>query len=328
MTTRGILDADMTAVAGWLRDGWRWWVDELAALVPDRWRALGRGRADSATFDGAELTGATPGRAAAIAVAPALCLVRVVDRPLMGQRDIGRMLALDAERILPMPAETMVAAGRVLSREGTTMRLAVAGFHRARAEALGALVERQRLRPVQVFVAHPAGAIELLPALRAAGLLPARRSAAQGWWGTVAFLFALNAALLVWRDAARVERLREVVEAQAPAVAVSRAVIGRVRAGQRVAALATYRRGSYDPLGTLARVSAALPAGAWAQRYGWTGDSLKLAGYRPRDANIVAALRTMPGVVEVRNVNADSVAEVPAGQPFDVAVRLAGGDRR
>ena len=124
------------------------------------------------------------------------------------------------------------------------------------------------------------------------------------------------------------QRLQDVVDAQAPAVAVSRAMTGRVRAGQRVAWVSVRRRAAYDPLGTLARVSAALPAGAWAQRYGWTGDSLKLAGYRPRDANIVGALRQVPGFIEVRNTNTDSVAEVPAGQPFDVSARLAGGERR
>lgn len=328
MSGRGILDADMTTVAGWLRDGWRWWVDELAALVPDRWRTLSRGRADLARFDGTHLTGAAPDRPVAIGIAPELCLVRVVERPALGERDVARMLAFEADRILPMPAETMVAAGRIVEREGGTMRLAVAGLPRARADVLVALVAQQRLRPVRVFVDHPAGAIELLPALRDAGYLTVRPGAARGWWVAVAFLFVLNVGLLIWRDAARVQRLQEVVDAQAPAVGVSRAMTGRVRAGQRVALVTARRRAAYDPLGVLARVSGGVPAGTWAQRYGWTGGTLKLAGYRPRSANIVGALRQLPGFVEVRNTNTDSVAEVPAGQPFDVSARLAGGERR
>jgi hypothetical protein len=328
MSGKGILDADMTTVAGWLRDGWRWWVDELAALVPDRWRALGRGRAEVARFDGTHLTGAAPGKAVAVAVASELCLVRVVERPALSERDVARMLAFEADRILPMPAETMVAAGRIVAREGATMRLAVAGLPRARADALAGLIVQQRARPVRVFVDHPAGAIELLPALRDAGYLGVRHGAARGWWAAVAFLFVLNVGLLIWRDAARNQRLQEVVDAQAPAVAVSRAMTGRVRTGQRVALVTARRRAAYDPLGVLARVSGGVPGGTWAQRYGWTGDTLKLAGYRRRDANVVAALRALPGFVEVRNTNTDSVAEVPAGQPFDVSARLAGGERR
>lgn len=325
--SRGILDADMTTLAGYLRDGWRWWVEELSGMVPERWRGLGRTRAEVARFDGTHLS-QVAGGTAAIAVAPELCLVRVIDRPAMGERDVARMLAFDAERILPMPAETMVAAARIVSRDGATMQLAVAGLPRARAEGLAMLVAERGLRPVSVFVDHAEGAIELLPALREAGLLSVRRGAARGWWAAVAFLFVLNVGLLVWRDAARVQRLQDVVDAQAPAVTVSRAMIGRVRSAQRVAFVSLRRRAAYDPLGTLARISAALPAGAWAQRYAWTGDTLKLAGYRPRDANIVAALRAVPGVVEARNAATDSVAEVPAGQPFDVTTRLAGGERR
>lgn len=328
MTGRGILDADMTTLAAWLRDGWRWWRDELAALVPPRWRALGRTNAAVARFDGAELTGVARGDAAAVAVAPELCLVRLVDRPAMGERDVARMLAFEGERILPMPAETMIAAARIVARDAGTMRLAVAGLPRARAEVLAQLIAARALRPVRVFVDHPAGEIELLPALREAGLLAPRGGAARGWWAAVAFLFLLNVGVLIWRDAARTARLQDLVAAQAPAVGVSRAMTARVRAGQRLALASIRRRAAYDPLGTLARVSAALPAGAWAQRYGWTGDTVKLAGYRPRDANIVAALRRVPGFVEVRNTNTDSVAEVPAGQPFDISARLAGGERR
>ena len=33
-----ILEADMTTVGRWLRDGWRWWIDELTSMVPPRIR--------------------------------------------------------------------------------------------------------------------------------------------------------------------------------------------------------------------------------------------------------------------------------------------------
>lgn len=323
MAGRGILDADMATLGGWLRDGWRWWTDELAAMVPASLRDAGTTRATAAVFDGARLAGGLPGQAVAISLDPELVLIREIARPAMGERDLERLLAFDAERIMPMPAEAMVVASRIDRREGTTMQVAVAALPIARAEALAAAVAAANVRPVRVLVDRSEGVIDFLPALRRAGFFARDRSAARGWWAAVAFLFLLNLAMIVWRDVARTDRLEDMVTQQQPAVGISRAMAGRIRNGQRVARVSLARRAALDPLGTLARLSTALPAGAWVQRYNWYGDTLKIAGYRPRDANVVAALRAAPGFAEVRNTSSDTVAEIPAGQPFDVTARLA-----
>ena len=34
MKTGTFLDLDMTSLAGLLRNGWRWWVEEMTALLP------------------------------------------------------------------------------------------------------------------------------------------------------------------------------------------------------------------------------------------------------------------------------------------------------
>jgi hypothetical protein len=322
MAGRGILDADMATVGGWLRDGWRWWIDELAQMVPPSWRAAAGPRAVAARFDGTRLAGGLPGQAVAITLDPALALVRIVERPAMGERDLDRLLAFDAERIMPLPAEAMVVASHIDRREGAAMQVAVAALPLARAEALATAVTAANVRPARVLLDRPEGAIDFLPALRRAGFFAQNRSAARGWWVAVAFLFALNLAMIVWRDVARTDRLEETVAQQQPAVAISRAMANRVRGGQRVARVSLARRAAFDPLGVLARVSTALPAGTWVQRYNWYGDTLKIAGYRPRNANVVTALRAAPGFVEVRNTSSDTVAEIPAGQPFDVTARL------
>jgi hypothetical protein len=322
MSGRGILDADMATVGGWLRDGWRWWIDELAAMVPPGWRSAAGPRAAPARFDGARLAGGLPGQAVAITLDPELALVRAIERPAMGERDLDRLLAFDAERIMPMPAEAMVVASHVDRREGAHMAVAVAALPIARAQALADAVAAANLRPARVLLERAEGAIDFLPALRRAGFFHRDTSAARGWWMAVAFLFLLNGALIVWRDAARTDRLEEMVAQQRPAVGISRAMAGRIRGGQRVARVSMARRAAFDPLGVLARVSNALPPGAWVQRYNWYGDTLKIAGYRPRNANVIAALRAAPGFVEVRNTSADTVAEIPAGQPFDVTARL------
>lgn len=327
MSGRGILDADMATVGGWLREGWRWWIDELRELMPRTLLAAGGPRAAPARFDGERLIGGLPDQPVEIALDAGLVLVREIERPAMGARDLYRMLAFDAERIMPLPAETMVVAAHVDARTGATMRVAVGALPIARAETLAAAVAAAGVRPVRVTVERPQGAIDFLPALRRAGFLARDRSSARAWWSAVAFLFAVNVALIVWRDVARTDRLEETVAAQRPAVGISRAIAGRVRSGQRVALVSLARRRANDPLGLIARVGIALPPGAWVQRWNWAGDTLKIAGYRPRGANVLAALRAIPGFAEVRNTSADTVAEIPAGQPFDVTVRLAAGGR-
>lgn len=322
MSGRGILDADMTTVAGWLRQGCRWWLDELRAMVPERLRDAGRVGAKVVPWSGGALVGAAPGTSVAIALDPALCLVRTIERPAMGERDLERMIALDADRILPLPAETVVVASRVVARAGSTAQVAVAALPRERAESLAAAAALAQVVPVDVRLDTDEGPIAFLPALRRSGLMIRARGAARGWWAAVAFLFLLNGALLIWRDVARNERLEAVVEGQRPAVAAARRITNRVRSGQRIARVALAKREASDPLWVMGQVATALPPGVWLQRYGWSGESLRLAGYRPRGADVVKSLRAAPGFVEVRNTNADTIAEVPAGQPFDLTARV------
>ena len=326
MSGRGILDADMATVGGWLRDGWRWWIDELAALVPDRWRRGATGPRlgfDGARLDPAGLAALGRARAAAIVLDRDICLVREIERPAMSARDAARMVALEADRLMPLGAGAMVVAGRIVSREGAAIRIAVAGLPRAKADRLALALAEAGVAPTAVLLPAPqpssGGTIDFLPALREIGLFARQDGARRFWWAAVAFLFAINLALLVWRDVQRTDALQALVDGQRPAVAASRAIAGRLAGAERIAAAVRQRRATRDPLVLLDRIAAALPPGAWVQRLAWDGSALRLAGYRPRDANIVAVLRGQPGFRRVRSAAGDVTASLPSGQPFEIA---------
>lgn len=339
MTAGRLLDADMTTIGRMIAQGFRWWIDELAALVPPRWRGDGGDRGPQAWYDGT-LHAARDGRPigplaaaargpATILIAPDLCLTRTLDRPAVSPRDLARMLALDGDRIMPMPAGSMLVAGRVASAaaDGVHVVVEAAGLPIGVARDLLAAAAAADIVPVRVALdppTDPAARIDFLPAMRDAGLIVGDRSVAATWWAVVAFLFALNLGLLIWRDHASVARLRQIVDAQRPAVSVARAIGARVAGADRIARASADARARHDALGMLAGVTRALPDGAWVQRLSWDGASVRLAGYRARDANVVTALRAAPGFAGVRNTSSDAVAEVPAGQPFDVTARLTG----
>jgi hypothetical protein len=80
-------------------------------------------------------------------------------------------------------------------------------------------------------------------------------------------------------------------------------------------------RGSGEPLAMLARVAAALPQGAWVQRYTWQSDGLRITGYRPPQADVAGGLRRA-GLSVQRYSDASTAAQNPLGQPFEVTVRM------
>ena len=39
MSMQDILNADISSVGTWIRQGLVWWIDELCQMVPERWRS-------------------------------------------------------------------------------------------------------------------------------------------------------------------------------------------------------------------------------------------------------------------------------------------------
>jgi len=50
MNSSSFLNADMATVGSWLRGGWRWWTNEIAAIVPASLRKMGQQNSPHAVF--------------------------------------------------------------------------------------------------------------------------------------------------------------------------------------------------------------------------------------------------------------------------------------
>jgi hypothetical protein len=337
MNVRSVLDADMATVATWLRDGLDLWIEEFRGLMP-AWLQTHTGRHGPVIeWDGAD--GFEPfqgGEAGAsidfaklsnpvIRLPSELCLARTVSFPAVGARDMRALLAFEAERIMPLSGEALVvaAASAGTVTENGLIPMRVAGMGRAQAARLGAAISRIGLNPSAVVLSDPVADVDFLPAMLDSGLVATRGNASHPWWALVAFCFLLNVGLLVWRDVASVDQFRQLVEAQKPAALAAQRAAARMQSTVRTAAFAVKRRDEYNALATLASTSRALPKGAWVQRYVWDGKSVRITGYKSRSVDPIKDLRQSGLFADVRSANSDVLAEIPAGQPFDIAARIS-----
>jgi hypothetical protein len=336
MNVRTVLDADMATVATWVRDGFDQWVDELRSLMPAWLSTRSNRHGPTIEWDGNDDfevcrdgdTGVENDRSVLInpvvRLPQQLCLARTVPMPAVNARDMRTLLAFEAERILPLSGGELIVAGAPagLPGENGIVATRVAGIGRPQAERLCAAISRTGLNPSAIVLSDPVAPINFLPVLRENGLIARRGNASQIWWALVVFGLLLNIGLLVWRDTASVEQVRQLVDAQKPAAIAAQRSAARMQSTVRKAALAANRREDYNALVTLAAVSRALPNGAWVQRYIWDGRSLRITGYKSRGVDPLAVLRESGLFVDVRSANSDVLAEIPAGQPFDIAARI------
>ena len=337
MSGRGILDADMTTVGGWLAQAARWWLGEMRAMVPPAMRdrfaraaALVEYHPASGSFTrGAGAHGGAPAAGAPVSVVlPAgLCLVRAMERPLVSERDLASMIRLEGARIMPLGEDGMLLAARILSRDSAShrMRSEVAGLPRAAAAQLGRALNEAAWQPTHIWVGAPQPSrpapIDLLPALRDAGLVrPASRSAGNLWLVGL-FLFALNLGLLVWRDAAATAAIDDMVTQQQPAVETARRITARIRRDEAIAAATIAARRTREPLAIMARIDSALPPGTWLARLNWQGDGVRLSGYRPARADVSAALRHA-GFTVAHYGDTATTGQTRLGQPFELTLQL------
>lgn len=330
MNGRALLDTDMRTLGQWLVQGGRWWIDELQAMVPARWRErAGRALPRFVVENGALVPEAgpagpvpRPGLCAVVVVPRALCLVRLVERPLVRPRDLPGMLALEGEALLPLPPQAVVVAGRALKTVAPgRMMVEAAGLPLEDARRVSAAITAARLdaRAVTLETADAAAPIDFLPAMRAAGLLEPQRSATPLAWGLVATLVAANIAALVGHDIAETRRLERLIEEQQPAMNTARTIRRRIDADRTLITGTTALRQRHDPLRALTEVSNALPAGVWLQRLSWDGETVRLTGYRPVAVDVSSALRRSGSLTEVRVLNDETQATTPAGVPFDIS---------
>ncbi|HSJ78207.1 MAG TPA: hypothetical protein VK913_05670, partial [Erythrobacter sp.] len=209
--TGTILDMDMTSLGHALREGWDWWTDELARMVPERWQSrpqaisgpLAEFAEDGTLWrDGAviepEPEGSRP-QLMHVILPPGAVMARRTLLPRLGQRDLAKAVALELDRLLPFPAGTAIAAARALPDETeaghTKMPTLVAGMPVARATALMESARAAGIEPLSLNWQSPEGdgvTLDLLPALVATGRISPRRDSRPFWWGLVAALFLVN----------------------------------------------------------------------------------------------------------------------------------------
>ena len=329
MSGQGILNADMATLGQWITAGWRWWIDELADCIPRRWRGAARGKLVLVPWDPVRGEFDAP-RGAALVQPEGLALRRIIETPIMGERDLAGLVALDARRLMPVGPDGALIGARVIERFAETGRMAVelAVLPRAEAEPLIRAIAAAPRAPMRVYVAppgtrvEPGGAepVDLLPAMRRAGLVAGDGRKAATAWAIVGFLFALNVGVLVWRDAASVDALTAVVDQQRGAVGVAQRVMGRMRAQDRLVAGALAARRSREPLAIMGRVAGALPHGSWLRKFSWSGDAIHLSGFHPHGADVAGALRR-GGFAVIRYGDAGE-APTPLGEPFEATLGL------
>lgn len=335
MNANGLLNADMATVGRWLRQGFDWWVEELRALVPGttdsetvrgptaRYRADGSVVLANARGDKAAAPSHLP-RSAPLVLPNDIVLERTIHVPAMRRADLRAYVALEAERLLPVPAETLLIDAMPVARAeaGALMPVRIAAVDRAVAERAIDAAMALGVTPSRVAVADDAAPNRLrydfAPALRASGKLPPASLDRAAWWSLVALAFAANVGLLVWRDQQSVERLSAIVEAQQPAVTIHRAMLNRAQRQEQVAGMTAQRRTDHPVLADLAALTTALPEAAWVQHYAWDGRTVRISGYMRPAIDVVASLRRDPRLVNVRSATGDVQADAVIGQPFDV----------
>lgn len=348
MKTGTLLDADMATLGRQLANATTWWLGELSAMLPGATKGKKKkisGPVVNYGLDGvlrregvlsplrANPGGRTP-RGATILLPESYCLIRNVTLPAMRQADLGKLVTLDLDRLMPFAPDTAYADATVtdIPAADGKVDVAIAALPKSKIREIYAQSLEAGLVPRGLGIADETGAalrFDFLPGLAAEGAATRIASGAGFWWGLVAALFALNCAALIFRDVDRVSQLAALVELQKPSANAARRLAKRIADDTATRTELLARRKQDNALAALAFVTRKVPNAAWIQRYSWTGETLRLAGYKQANVDVVAALRKSGAFSAVRASTSDIAAESATGQPFDVSAdwQRAGGQQ-
>ena len=312
MNAKELLNMDMEQAVQLLLRGWRWWTDELLAMLPPEWRERVTRRSHNvAEFRGGaivyrdEQSGqflqAKP-RGAIKALMPAdQVLVREMELPLLPMSDVKRMIALDIDRLTPFQPEQVFFDAEIVARDqesgrqqvalGVALRAAVAAFlDNMRSRTISSRPRSELLRAA----ASSSHDFDFLAAMREANGGDAAQRRSVYWWIGAAALLVFNLALLTYRDSSNLDQLRQTVESQQGPVGVALRTREKVdREAARRAALLQSKAQS-APLPVLDAVTQAMPQDAWVRRFEWNGRSVHVSGSRKTSTDIIARLEASP----------------------------------
>jgi general secretion pathway protein L len=338
VTLQDLLNAevDLPALA---QRGWSWWVDELSAMAPAQWRArlsseprVFAERSSSGEWrfwkDGRAMGRAPPRGGAetrvALLLSPDAVLEQETATPRMPMRDLRRMMGFDIDSLSPLAPELIHFDFEVVDRDlgDGRQRVRIGIVTREAAAILFEAAFAQGLTPARLGVRVDGDGptsvrYDFLPAVMEATGRPTKGRAVRYWIAAAIALFVLNAGTLVVRDIAETARLQALVDAKTPIVNAALAVRRRVEAEERQRADLLARGARADPLRMMSDVTMALPQGAWVRRLEWNGQTLHLVGFRRRDVDVSAALRSSGAFANTRSQTPEAVPG-SIEYPFDV----------
>lgn len=338
MDLKALLNMDMATLGQALRGGLDWWLGELKAMLPTRWRKGGEGRRLAFSIEGehavfrrwdgqawipVERPSGRQVEQAALVLPPGMVLAGEFDLPVPSMADLYRMVALDLDRLTPFRADEVVFDLEVAAGDGSRapLRRVVLGLVRRTDLAdIDARLKRLGLSPAAIAF-DDGGILRFDFARRAMGGAPARSGlVTRVLRYAVPVLLFINLGLIVLRDQGAVDSLRETVESQRLQVQLVDRLRKRVEAEETRRQAFIDRRQAQSPLALLDVVTTLLPDTAWSTLFEWDGHELRLSGISSEPLDVAALLATSP---LLRNVRAVDGAPASDGG-FAVAAGAAG----
>ena len=344
MTLQELLNADVSSIGQWARQGFAWWIDELSTLLPVNWRNWFSSRTRRLVEplspsgwrqwqNGKLLTPTQADRAPKAGVGLILPADAVLLRPLEFPRvplsDLKRMVALDIDRLSPLAGSLVYHDIEIIDRDaGDGKQMVLLGVT-PRETAARYLAEARAAGFAPVAMGAPRGdggasyRFDFLPALRASMGETVGGRVLLYWWAAVAVLLVLNLAGLVVRDMLDISRLRHAVDDQQTAVAAASQLQRRVQTEdvQRSDLIARQMQG--DPLHVLDAVTRVLPPSAWVQRLEWNGQTLRVVGFKNAETDLLAAFRASPMFINPRAAGPETQPKPGASPPFDITTDVS-----
>ncbi len=326
-----VLDLDVADLGPAALRAWRWWMGELRALAGPlmRERAPRSGRwpvldvaADGAfgpTQDG-DRSAPTRAKAVALRLPAERVLRRTVAMPQLAGRDLERLVRLDADRLTPFAAGNAyhhIRAGDA-DAGAATRDVRLLSVDKAFADAALDQAARQGHEVRAVLAPDERDDTDLLPVMQVDRPDPRTRTRRRLWLAA-ATLVIVNLGLWVWRDVQATQALEtRASQINARARRVERATQEEIALrGLLAHADAGADRG--DPLFALDAVARALAPGATLQRLEWRGGRVRLAGVKPAELDIAAALKADGAFVDVR----PAAAGAASSDRFDLMVQVS-----
>jgi general secretion pathway protein L len=345
MRPKDILNADMATLGGWLKSGWHWWLEELHAMIPEKWRTalasqsriIARRGADGGYqfFKNGRTLESLPVRQyqpVTLALPENHGLMRTLSMPLLSRKDLRSIIALDMDRLTPYHTEDVLFDFRLLERDAhirkQPLRLAIV----PKATAMAAVEHAQAsgLIPKSLTLSgETPGDILPFDFMRygmGSGTATSALSARQFWWAVASIMLMSNIGFAIIRDINETSSLRERVTLQTQAAKTAQMLQRRVITEHQRRLAVLKKASDTDVLFIINSLSQQLPAGAWVQRLSLKDGSIRLTGYASDGIDVLAALRRSPVLTNVQATSSEIPTQISAGQPFDVTatVRQAG----